>query len=682
MEEKQKDVFISYRREDNNGSAREIAKALEKRGFSVFYDKSDIHPGMQFPDVIKHALDTSHDFLIIVSKSYFGYGEDGNVRILNNGDWCQKELLTAIKGHKHIIPIVLDKNYFKLPLECKSNDEELKKSINSVFKINYLEYSITENEDIFFDKLVEYLSPESISNSRMNYYSSELIRIVNERNISKINIQIRKLILTLTEDDIVQYFYPILDGKWPKSVCFYSYYAIFTYYRRLNYHSKIRALVDKYGALFNSTEFPFNNVILSQYYLYLFDEDSSSYINLDQSIKYADMALDSIPNNSGVYVTYAHIIVNAAKSNITRYKQYVPKAISCIKKAMTLNINYPKHYYILGMLEGINKNFNEGIRSIKHAIDLENSESKDAFLRIAVYYEAINEIKLKQLENKLLERFNDLSVEKHFIVADKLIYFPNNSWGEDRYFIGSNFWGVIDGATPIDKVSKEGFISQAEWFAHSLKTYLEQLDSIEDFPQRCDDFIHSIKEDKYLYAIKDKYNQPSATIAAVTIQNGFLWGYILGDCEITILNRKGECLSFTDDRINKFSQLTVAEKQNAIKNNSDVEKAVRKQRIINRNVMNTEAGYWTVSPQGYFVDRFVRFTIPLDEIDKCFIYSDGLKQACSLFNINFINLLYSKQPSKFLIEKLTKEKLAEDAQINKYVKTLDDISFILLKNCK
>ena len=682
MGNRSKDIFISYRREDNNGSAREIAKALEKRGFSVFYDKSDIHPGMQFPDEIKHALETSYDFLIIVSKSYFGYSDDGKVRIINYGDWCQKELVAAIKGHKHIIPIVLDKSFFKLPAKCICSDAVLKRQINSVFKINYLEYSITENEDIFFDKLVEYLSPNSIANSRMNYYSSELNKIVSENDISSINIQLRKLIISLSEEDIVKYFFPILEGDWPESVRFYSYYAIFTFYRRLDYQSKICKFVEKYGSKFDCTQFPFNNVVLSQYYLYLFYEDNSDYNNLDNSIEYADMALISIPKNSGVYVTYAHIIVNAVKSNILKYKPYVPKAISCIKNAMALNSNYPKHYYILGMLEGINENYDDGIRYIKHAIDLENTESKDAFLRIAKYYEAINDIKINQLENRLMERFNNKAFEKQLVITDKFVFFPNNSWGEDRCFTGRNYWGVIDGATPIDIVARDGFMSQAEWFAHSLKTYLEQLDQIDDFAQCCNDFVNSIKSDNYILSISDDYNLPSATIAAVTIQNGFLLGYILGDCEIIIHTKKGEYHYFTDDRIAKFSQLTIAEKQNAIKEKNDVNKAMRIQRIKNRNVMNTEDGYWTVSTQGDFVKRFIRFSISLDEIDKCLIFTDGLKQVCNMFNIDVLSLFDSKLPSKYLLEEISKESIDDNSQTNNYVKKMDDISFILLENCK
>ena len=67
------DVFISYRRVDSEGrtSGRDIARTikleLEKRGYGVFFDYSEIKDN-EFEDTILPAIHNSKVFIIVLSK--------------------------------------------------------------------------------------------------------------------------------------------------------------------------------------------------------------------------------------------------------------------------------------------------------------------------------------------------------------------------------------------------------------------------------------------------------------------------------------------------------------------------------------------------------------------------------------------------------------------------------------
>ena len=67
------DIFISYRRVDSEGrtSGRDIARTikleLEKRGYIVFFDYSEIKDN-EFEDVILPAIHNSVVFIVVLSK--------------------------------------------------------------------------------------------------------------------------------------------------------------------------------------------------------------------------------------------------------------------------------------------------------------------------------------------------------------------------------------------------------------------------------------------------------------------------------------------------------------------------------------------------------------------------------------------------------------------------------------
>ena len=61
------DIFISYARPDRD-RARQMAEALEQRGWSVWWDH-EIPPGRNFDDVIEEALGAASCVVVLWSNA-------------------------------------------------------------------------------------------------------------------------------------------------------------------------------------------------------------------------------------------------------------------------------------------------------------------------------------------------------------------------------------------------------------------------------------------------------------------------------------------------------------------------------------------------------------------------------------------------------------------------------------
>jgi hypothetical protein len=87
-------LFISYSRKDI-AFARKLAGDLEKAGYSVWWDITDLRGGDDWVRVIPEAIETS-DFVIVVLSP------DATA-----SDWVRKEYTQALSLRKRIIPIML-----------------------------------------------------------------------------------------------------------------------------------------------------------------------------------------------------------------------------------------------------------------------------------------------------------------------------------------------------------------------------------------------------------------------------------------------------------------------------------------------------------------------------------------------------------------------------------------------
>ena len=87
-------IFISYSRKDI-GFVRKLAGDLEKAGYDVWWDLTDLRGGDDWLRVIPAAIESSEHFLVVLSP---------NSAV---SDWVKKEYTQALSLRKKIIPIML-----------------------------------------------------------------------------------------------------------------------------------------------------------------------------------------------------------------------------------------------------------------------------------------------------------------------------------------------------------------------------------------------------------------------------------------------------------------------------------------------------------------------------------------------------------------------------------------------
>lgn len=156
--ERRYDIFISYRRVDSEGrtSGRDIARTikleLEKRGFEVFFDYSEIKDN-EFEDTILPAIHYSKVFIIVLSK-------DALLRCVNEEDWVRREIETAIKIGCKIIPISPDSAFNGWPTN-------LPDSIIPITKQQVSDISMGSLFEKSIDKLTEERIGEAIKKEQI-----------------------------------------------------------------------------------------------------------------------------------------------------------------------------------------------------------------------------------------------------------------------------------------------------------------------------------------------------------------------------------------------------------------------------------------------------------------------------------------------------------------------------------
>ena len=89
-------IFISYSRKDI-GFVRTLAGDLEKAGYDVWWDLTDLRGGDDWLRVIPSAIDASDFFIVVLSP---------NSAV---SDWVEREYARALSSRKKIIPLMLER---------------------------------------------------------------------------------------------------------------------------------------------------------------------------------------------------------------------------------------------------------------------------------------------------------------------------------------------------------------------------------------------------------------------------------------------------------------------------------------------------------------------------------------------------------------------------------------------
>src|SRR5512142_2242675 len=89
-------IFISYSRKDID-FVRKLAGDLEKAGYDVWWDLTDLRGGDDWPRAIPAAIEASKYVIVVISPNS------------TVSDWVEKEYTQALGLHKKIIPIMLSR---------------------------------------------------------------------------------------------------------------------------------------------------------------------------------------------------------------------------------------------------------------------------------------------------------------------------------------------------------------------------------------------------------------------------------------------------------------------------------------------------------------------------------------------------------------------------------------------
>lgn len=133
------DVFISYRRQGGERTARIICDRLTDAGYNVFVDVESLRSGA-FNTKLYSVIDECRDVIVVLSQNSLDRCKDEN-------DWVRLEIAHALKAGKNVIPVFL--RGFVFP-------DTLPENIASLRYQNGLEAS-SEFFDAFIDKLKTFL---------------------------------------------------------------------------------------------------------------------------------------------------------------------------------------------------------------------------------------------------------------------------------------------------------------------------------------------------------------------------------------------------------------------------------------------------------------------------------------------------------------------------------------------
>ncbi|HXF41367.1 MAG TPA: toll/interleukin-1 receptor domain-containing protein [Blastocatellia bacterium] len=125
-------VFISYRRQFDEVTARMIKSELKARGFDVFLDVDDLGPSPRFDNRLSEEIERRHSFVLILSPGSLDRCKDDN-------DWLRLEITHALETGRKIVPVT--RGGFEL-----STDSKLPEQILPLPLHNAVAYSSTYHQ--------------------------------------------------------------------------------------------------------------------------------------------------------------------------------------------------------------------------------------------------------------------------------------------------------------------------------------------------------------------------------------------------------------------------------------------------------------------------------------------------------------------------------------------------------
>jgi hypothetical protein len=107
---KGREIFICYRRDDSAGSAGRLRDALAAKigEGKVFFDADHIAGGQDFVDATIEAVSAARVVLVVIGSRWLAAQRDSRSRLHERNDHVRREIETARKTQKRIIPVLVD----------------------------------------------------------------------------------------------------------------------------------------------------------------------------------------------------------------------------------------------------------------------------------------------------------------------------------------------------------------------------------------------------------------------------------------------------------------------------------------------------------------------------------------------------------------------------------------------
>lgn len=256
----------------------------------------------------------------------------------------------------------------------------------------------------------------------------------------------------------------------------------------------------------------------------------------------------------------------------------------------------------------------------------------------------------------------------------------NGRYNEDIYIVSEHVVVVADGATPVRQTPFGGYASYAMWFVNTFKSeFISAYPTAFPMPEFIRECIGRIKQGIPLQELP-VYDKPSFTVAVVENWKNNLHCSLLGDCCIYLFTREKKVIRLYDDRIEKFSAITLRKMQSAKEQKKNAETVINEQKIENIRCRNKADGFWVVGYEGKYDKEFLTADYRESDIETILLCSDGFERIFKEFGLLV--------PTDILSEKVTLEEafsmlrnyetLHQNEADYPCVKAKDDVTALLL----
>ncbi len=184
------------------------------------------------------------------------------------------------------------------------------------------------------------------------------------------------------------------------------------------------------------------------------------------------------------------------------------------------------------------------------------------------------------------------------------------------------------------------------------------------------------------------FEVPSAGMALIKIDEGYLEYGVLGDCRIFVLKENGQKISIGDspleklDRevINRISELRY---EKGFKDYGEIKEQILPLLQKNRSLMNTDEGYWILSLNPEASNHMNQGTIKVMDGDVVLLVTDGFYRIVDIFKkVHRSDLVQAalEQGLQGIIEELRQLEQADFDCLNyPRLKVSDDATALLLR---